>query len=402
LIAGFLLKGQCLQPWDDARQYSHLCYNDIQPLYSIRGIDAGFFPYVSAELTETDLINGGIEYPVLTGLFMWFVGTFVTHDANAYLVVSAVALAPFGLLTAYLLARLVGWRALMWSASPAIVLYAFHNWDLLVVAATVAGFWAWKRGQPLWAAVAFAIGGALKVYPIFFLAPLALYMLNRREVKKAFGVAAAGIGTFIAVNLPFALINLEGWWATFAFHRRRGANFDSIWALRFPEMTPDRLNLVTGGLTVGLFVIALGFGLWDARRRDGDGEYPFLQVAGAMLAAFLLWNKVHSPQYTLWLLPFFAMLSVHVLWWAAYAAVDLMVYIGVFRFYFESAFGASTDDPAFIAMKYGVYGRAALLAALFVVFLTSRRADLPAEESADEVVSHPPPKVTPVGEEAPA
>jgi uncharacterized membrane protein len=213
-------------------------------------------------------------------------------------------------------------------------------------------------------------------------------------------VALAGVGTFAFVNLPFVIINAKGWWATYAFHSRRGPNYDSIWALRFPTMTAERLNLVTGALTAAVFVIALGYGWWRARR---EGDYPVLQVAAAMLAGFLLWNKVHSPQYTLWILPFFALLSVNVLWWVAYTAIDLMVYIGVFRFFYESTFGASTDDPAFIAMKYGVYGRAALLAALIVVFLASRQADeLPVADASEELVSHPPTKVVTVGEEAPA
>jgi hypothetical protein len=165
-------------------------------------------------------------------------------------------------------------------------------------------------------------------------------------------------------------------------------------------MTAERLNLVTGALTAAVFVIAMGYGWWRARR---EGDYPVLQVAAAMLAGFLLWNKVHSPQYTLWILPFFALLSVNVLWWVAYTAIDLMVYIGVFRFFYETMFGASTDDPAFIAMKYGVYGRAALLAALIVVFLASRQADeLSVAEASEELVSHPPTKVVTVGEEAPA
>src|ERR687891_2338239 len=112
LVGGFLLKGQCLEPWD-GRQYSHLCYNDIQPLYSIRGIEAGQFPYVDAQMNGTDLANGGIEYPVLTGVFMWLVGTFVSHDSNAYLIASAIALAPFGLFSAYVLARMVELRALL-------------------------------------------------------------------------------------------------------------------------------------------------------------------------------------------------------------------------------------------------------------------------------------------------
>ncbi|MDQ3877123.1 MAG: hypothetical protein M3290_02055, partial [Actinomycetota bacterium] len=155
VVGGWLLKGQCLQPWANGHQYSSLCYNDIQPLYGIRGIQQGIFPYIHGSLDQSNQpANGAIEYPVLTGLFMWFTGRFV-HDANRYLEVSALFLAPFALLSAYLLTLMRRWRALMWAAAPSIVLYSFHNWDLLVVAAAVAGFYMWHRGQPVWAAVLF-------------------------------------------------------------------------------------------------------------------------------------------------------------------------------------------------------------------------------------------------------
>lgn len=402
LIGGFLLKGQCLGEWD-GRQYSRLCYNDIQPLYGAREIEQGTFPYISGDRSEGGVSSGAIEYPVLTGLFMWLMGRFVSNDSNGYLVVTAIGLAPFAVWAAYLLARLAGWRALLWAGSPAIVFYAFHNWDLLVVAAAVAGIAFWHKDRPLAAAVAFGIGGALKMYPLMFLAPLVLHAWQRAGWKSGFKegarVAVAGVGTWLLINLPFILINFDGWFATYKFHGLRTPNYDSIWALRFSAIPVPDLNLLTLGLTLLTFVAILAAGL---RRSAKDGEFPFLQVAGALLAAFLLWNKVHSPQFTLWLLPFFVVLRVHTLWWVAYSAADLLVYIGVFRFFYAIQYFMVNPDPPFTAMRFGVYARAGLLAALIVVFLASRRADRPEEVATEELVSHPPPMVTPVGEQAPA
>jgi hypothetical protein len=65
LIAAYLLKRPCIvNPWADNFQYIHLCYNDIQPLFGVRGISHGLIPYVDVEM----------EYPVLTGMFMDFTG----------------------------------------------------------------------------------------------------------------------------------------------------------------------------------------------------------------------------------------------------------------------------------------------------------------------------------------
>jgi hypothetical protein len=406
LVGGFALKAQCLTDWSGYVQYERLCYNDIQPLYAARGIATDTFPYVHGSLQGSELSGGAIEYPVLTGLFMWGTGLLVSN-VDQYLIVSAILLAPAALVVAHLLARMEGRRALMWAASPALVLYAFHNWDLLVVAAATAGFFAHRHGRATLAAALFGVGGALKAYPLLFLPALALQSWFAGRRKEAAGVIGVGAGTFALVNLPFALANSSGWWATFRFHSERGPNFDNIWAIRdfgplsLPRLEPAELNLVTFGLTGAFIAVALMVGALRARPRPdqrslpsvrmstggsragalkargwgGRGGYPFVPVAAACLAAFLLWNKVHSPQYALWILPLFVLLEVHWGWWAAYSVADLAAYVGVFRFFFDACSGGTgcsvPADPTLAQrlMGFGVFGRAGLLLALFVVFL---------------------------------
>ena len=370
LGAGYALKGQCLAGFG-GREYSHLCYNDIQPLYGIRGVAENIFPYVNGQLAGSELLNGAIEYPVLTGLFMWASGLAVTTNSS-YLNVSALLLAPFGLLASWLLWRMAALRALLWAAAPAIVLYAFHNWDLLVVAVATGGFYLWWRGRPGWAAVAFGVGGALKMYPLLFLGPLALDLVWRRDLIGAARVASIGAGTWLAINLPFMFANFDGWFATYAFHRQRTPNFDSIWQFGWPEWSVGRTNLVSSGLLVLSFFLILGFSLlMGARRSD---TYPFIQTCAALLAAFLLFNKVHSPQYTLWLLPFFVLLRVNIGWWIAYSLADLAVYVGVFRWFYDIVYQGLDFTWAKKLLIAGVWTRAALLLALIAVFLTARSA----------------------------
>jgi uncharacterized membrane protein len=388
LVNGFLLKGQCLGGFD-GRQYSRLCYNDIQPLFTPRlhvpdalGTYHPVFPYERPLPDNGQLVDGIVEYPVATGMFMWFAGLLVQDpfDANSYLWVNMFLLAPFGLLAAYLLGKMTGRRALMWAAAPALVLYAFHNWDLPAAAATVAGFYAWWRGRPGWAAVAFGVGATLKLYPVLFLAPLAFDRLFEKDIKGFVKVAGLGMGTVVAINLPFALKNYEGWRATFDFHRLRGPNFDNIWAwprygLEF--LTPEELNFRTA-LVMSLFgMAALAIGWWLGRQR---GRFPVVQVSAALLIAFLLWNKVHSPQYALWLLPFFALTSLHIGWWIAYSVVDLAVYVGVFRYFYDyTILNELGETPMRGLMIFGVWARAGLLLALFVAVLWVRDQIVPRE-----------------------
>jgi uncharacterized membrane protein len=390
LLSGYLFKSRCIGDFN-AHSYKDLCYNDIQPLFGIRlfrdeqGTLEKTFPYVNGRLVDGELRDGAIEYPVLTGVFMWATGAPV-DDADSYLRISALALAPFGLLVAYLLLRMARVRAFLWSAAPALVLYAFHNWDLLVVAASVTGIWLWWKRKFGWAAVLFGLGAALKMYPIMFLAPLVLDRFWERDIRGAMRSALAGIGTVIAVNLPFAIANFDGWIATYAFHEKRYPNFDSIWWLGWPDWTPERFNLVTLVLTA---VFAAGCIVAALVMTNRDEKFPFIQLCGALLATFLLWNKVHSPQYTLWLLPFFVLLRVHVALWFAYAVADLAVYVGVFRYFYDYGL-QKFDSVAKDVMTVGVWSRAALLLLLIVVFLTSKEAIEREDRGPEEFPSHPP------------
>ncbi|MDQ4057769.1 MAG: glycosyltransferase 87 family protein [Actinomycetota bacterium] len=392
LMGGFALKAQCLAGFG-GREFSHLCYNDIQPLYGIRGVADHTFPYVEGELAGSELTGGAVEYPVLTGVFMWASGLPVS-TGNSYLVFSAALLAPFALATTWLLWKMSGLRALMWAAAPAIVLYAFHNWDLLAVAAVAAGLYAWWNGRPWWAAVAFGLGGALKMYPLMFLGPLALEFLALREPRSAIKVTALGAGTWLAANLPFMVANFGGWYATYDFHRQRVANFDTIWHFGWPTWTAEHTNLVTTSLLLGSFALLLALG-WFARGRNADA-YPFLQTSAALLAAFLLFNKVHSPQYTLWLLPFLAVLRVRVGWWIAYALADLAVYVGVFRWFYDFVYLGLDFTWAKKLLIAGVWSRALLLAALMAVFMTAHEA---LRDNAAGELSQPVSRVGGVGEQ---
>jgi uncharacterized membrane protein len=295
-----------------------------------------------------------------------------------------------------MLARMSGRRALLWAAAPALVLYAFHNWDLLVVAATVAGLWAWRRQRYELAAVSFGVGGALKLYPLFFLAPLFVEIFyRRRDVALAVRVALSGLGTWIVINLPFFAANPSGWLATYRFHSQRGPNYDNMWQLAFGSGHAPSLNFWTS-LLIGIsFLAALIVG---TRGSGKEGTFPGFAVCAAMLASFLLWNKVHSPQYTLWLLPFFVLLRVHIGWWIAYAIADLAVYVGVFRWFYDFVYQGQDVTMAKRLMIGGIWARAILLALLFVVFLRAREADRPIvrRRSSDPRASEPDPGAVPV------
>ena len=365
LSAGW--KSACLDARDN---YRVTCYSDVLELWTSRRLRDAVFPYVEGRLVDGAPVDT-FEYPVLTGVFVW-ASSLLADGRASFLVVSTVLLLPFALLTAWHLHLMSGRRALLWAASPSLVLYALHNWDLLAVAAATAALWSWLQGRHVTAAVLLGVGACLKVYPGLFLVPLAVDRLVHRDVAGAVRVMAAGGLTVVAVNLPFVVAGREGWAATYAFQSARAADSssNSLWYWVYPHLTTDRLNvLVPAALAVAL-AVAVADGV---RRARAGGDFPLVQVCGAVLVAFLLLNKVSSPQYTLWLLPFLALLRVHWAWWAAFTVADALVYFGVFRWFHALVSGT---DPTLSAavLETGVWAKCLLLLALFPVLLRAPSA----------------------------
>ncbi|WP_188990379.1 glycosyltransferase family 87 protein [Saccharopolyspora thermophila] len=402
LALGYANKARCTGPdfdeWGRSepayqeRAYGDVCYSDIQNLWIGRDIDRHVFPYVHGGITADGSLYGGVvEYPVLTGVLMWLGALFARTDAG-FLAASALLMAPFGLAVAWWLGRLSGWRALVWALGPPLVLYAFHNWDLPVVACAVAAVYVVHRWTSVSlprratvASVLLGLGFALKLYPAIFVLPLALYVLTggaegtrRLDVRGALQVVGAAVGTAVLVNLPFAVAGFGGWLASFEFQARRQVDVstNSVWYWGFRHWTGDEgfqaaMGVVSPLLVLLSFAVACAVG-W--LRYERSGTYPWIQVSAAMLCGFLLLHKVHSPQYTLWLLPFFVLLAVRWGWIVAYLVADAAMGISIFRWFYLYMTGAPSgvhDGFTAQALMIGVWGRAALLVGLFVAFLAA-------------------------------
>ncbi|NLT54463.1 MAG: DUF2029 domain-containing protein [Actinomycetales bacterium] len=374
VVASYFSKAPCFGPPYDEQgssanfenRHRLVCYSDVQMLWLGRGIVTKTFPYVDAHRDAADgppgaMLDGAYEYPVLTGLFIW-VTSLPAHDEGQYVAWTTLALAPFGLLAGFLLALLARRRALIFAAAPAMVFYTSYNWDLLVVGLTVAAVFAWQRRRPGLCAVLLGLGAAAKIYPGFLLLPLTIERLVARDVRGAIRVAVLGAGSWLAVNLPFTVINFDGWWATYAFQGSRTADLttNSVYFWGFPDLSPTTVNVLSITLIAVSWagIVALG---WFSR--TAPSQYPWLQVGAAMLCAFLLFNKVYSPQYFLWVQPFLVLVRVRWGWWVAYWIIDAVLFLGINRLFHDSGHLASQ------AAVLGVWTKSVILLLLMVAFV---------------------------------
>ncbi len=328
LAIGFLTKATCIQGsrgdngaislnWSGNRQYASACYNDIVPLYGARGLDSPGFPYAFS-WQEGDLTRY-MEYPVLGGMFQWIAGiitrflypileaipSLTIPEAGLYFIVTALGLAFFWVLVIRMVVELTGnriWDTVLVAASPLVAVHAFTNWDTPSIAAVLGAMLAVKRGYPLWAGVLIGLGTAFKLWPLYLLGAYLVLGVRSGKLKEFFQMLAAAAGIWLVVNVPVMIVYPEAWNEFLRLNRERGAEWTTIYQildrnLPFALNNPSALNAVSFGLFASSCLAIAVFGL-KVQRRPRVAELAFLIVA-----AFLLLNKVWSPQYSLWLLP---------------------------------------------------------------------------------------------------
>ncbi|MEZ5184570.1 MAG: glycosyltransferase 87 family protein [Candidatus Nanopelagicales bacterium] len=298
-VAGYLSKYYCLtNGWGDGR-YTHMCYSDIPALYELRGLADGAIPYLS-DLPADQVL----EYPALTGLFVWVAARLTpAGDAHWYFDVNVLLLLVCWLVAVLATAvsqRSRPWDAAMVALAPGIILAGTVNWDLLPVALVAVSFALWSHERPFWAGVFLGLGIAAKFYPLLILGPIFLLCWRARAWAAFTRYALGAVSAWLVVNVPLMLLNFGNWARFYTFSRERGQDFGSIWlALETAgrQIPPERLNTAATGLLL-LAALALAVLIWRAPVVPRVGQVTFLIVA-----AFLVTNKVYSPQYVVWLIP---------------------------------------------------------------------------------------------------
>jgi uncharacterized membrane protein len=314
LVLGFAQKSPCASGnWTGSKQYTHMCYSDVVPLWSDERLDIGAVPYRDT----------AVEYPVLTGGFMLVSAdlTRVLHDVSSqwqevvvFGVVTALLLSVCALFTTAATARTARGRpydAALFALSPLLVFHAFSNWDLLAMAFLSGALWAWSRQRPVAAGVLIGLGTAAKLYPVFALVALLILAIRTRRVAGFVWATVAALAAWVAVNGPIALAYRHGWEAFYRFSIDREAERSSVWAIAKTLSTDgasaqDATFWKPPGLAVALALLgALLLVTWiglNAPVKPRLAPLVFLVVL-----AFLLTTKVWSPQYSLWLVPLLAL-----------------------------------------------------------------------------------------------
>lgn len=317
--------------WGDGRQYTRLCYSDIVPLFGTEQLKGGRLPYLDA----CDPAPGNCdEYPVLT-MYAMRVAAWTSSGIGGFFLTNAVILAVAAFVIAVCLYLAAGLRALLFALAPTLLIYGFMNWDLLAVAFATAATLAYLGRRDLWSGILLGLGAAAKLYPALLVVPFALGRFREKEPDRAIHLAWGAAGSWLGVNLPFALLAPGSWWEFFRFNAERTADWDSLWTVGCQQLvTHEQYCGYTTFINAGSLMLFLAGSvlLWWLRRRRAP-DFPRWTLGFPLLVVFLLTNKVYSPQYGLWLLPWFSLTLPGLGRFAAFSVADAAVFVTRFAFF---------------------------------------------------------------------
>lgn len=363
---GWVEKSSCAtHGYTHEYQYTRLCYTDVLALWYDEHLNEGRIPIVQNE-TPTPDANGVVshkyvEYPVGIGVLMaaamypvrafvpsgpsasqradidrfaqdkargYDKGTSAQSDQYAidqylankatteyqsrqaryffdltalYLVICAVFVV---VLTGLAAGRRRIWDAAMIGLSPVLVLNGMVNWDLAAVALTAGAIFAWSRRRSKLAGALLGLAVATKFYPIFLLVPYLALCLRAGQLRSWLKLFATAVVTWLIVDVPFMIVSPAGFWRFYTFNKERGTEYNSLfyaWEYFVRQQRPLSTGVLNGfsDFLLLMALAAIFVLILLLRRRPRIGQVAFLTAL-----AFVLTNKVYSPQYALWLLPF--------------------------------------------------------------------------------------------------
>ena len=373
----------------DTRVYEH----------AARMIDAGALPYRDFD----------VEYPPLaTGLF-WLVGRVPGGDFQL-----AFSMAMLVCLIATALAALVVARRLALGRGRTAIAIAVvalaplllgtlvqTRYDLLLSALLGWMLVAALHDRFKWAWTLLAVAAAVKLVPVLLVPALLLWHRHRRDTRQGVtGMGGFAVGV-AATFAPFFAIAPAATWRLFSYHLDRPPEVESLASsivhvagLDFVRVQSYGSDNVTGtwpdalaALSTLLVVVSiLTVALWMFRALNHDQRAAagvLVTAVAATLVAVVLFGKVISPQYVVWLLPAVLLVPGR---WGRIAVATILIAMPVTQLVFPPLFSSLVQRAADLPV-WLLFARNMLLVLLLVAVwprALGRRSDRPVYPS----VSH--------------
>ena len=272
-----------------------------------------------------------VEYPPLALPVFVFPGWIAGSHFSGYVEIFALTMAICGVVSVscsalILGAQRVGTRRLVTgvalvAASPVLLGgLLLSRYDLfptvLLIAALTALYFGWERsGFAL-----LALGTAAKAYPALVVPIAVLYVWRNHGGRRALACLAIFGAVLLACFLPFLVIAPHGIWSAITNQASRPPQIESLGAAVFlaahqlfgihvsdyfthhSESLSGHTALQFASVMSGLQIVAL-LAVWLSYARGPATRDRLLTAGAAAVCAFIVFGRVLSPQYLIWLAP---------------------------------------------------------------------------------------------------
>ena len=356
-------------------------FSDIKGFYGMHFYDGQhLWPFSEKTLLGDTKVQHPVEYPALTGLIMWLISFLVSPSQTAvydyYRITAGIQIVLFAL-CAYLIYKLVGKKYAYYFALAPAVLYSLNrNWDIWAIVAMLFAILLFERKKYILSALLLSVAIATKFFPIVLMLPIMIIFLRNRQISNFIKYGLTVLITWVLINLPFVLVDLEGWAYFYKFSAERAlgsASFYELVNIFIPGIKFSSIHFYILNILVFLLVTAF---LMKLKTVPTLAESSFF-----VMFAFILFNKQYSMQYVIWL----TSLAVITLAYISKRNRDSLIYIFIIWQAFELAFQYSffqkiltdayknSDTPMTITVSNNAYASIGviryLLAVLFTILL---------------------------------
>jgi len=356
-------------------------FSDIRGFYGMHFYDGQhLWPFSEKTLLGDTKVQHPVEYPALTGLIMWLLSFLVSPSQTAvfdYYRITAAFQIVLLAISAYLIFKLVGKKyGFYFILAPAVLYSLNRNWDIWAIAAMMLAIYLFEKKRFQLSAILLAVSIATKFFPIVLMLPIMIIFLRNKQIKLFIRYALTTAIAWTVINLPFVLINYEGWAYFYKFSAERGlgsASFFEITNIILPSITFSSIHFYILN-TLALVAVTTFF----VRLKS----VPTLAATSFfVMFGFILFNKQYSMQYVIWL----SALAVLTFSYLKREHKELLIYVYILWQTLELAFQysffqkiltstyANTATPMTITVSntaYGYIGVARyILAVIFALLL---------------------------------
>ena len=369
-------------------------FSDIRGFYGLHFADGQHqWPFSTHTLLGSTQEMNPVEYPALTGLIMWIFSFFIAPAQYAWVdyfrLTAVVHVGLFGFLAFYLKKLSSRNLAIIFAVSPAVLYSLNRNWDIWAILPMIGAIYLFEKKKIKQSAFWLAVSIATKFFPLVVLLPIAVYYLRSKRISEGVRYISLTLGFWVAINLPFMLINFRGWSYFYEFSYKRPIGSASVFEIATilgnPLPNAKLLFYVFNLAALGLVLLYL----MKSRRVIPIAEGTFFTMF-----AFILFNKQYSMQYVIWLasLAILAigylskerktkMLILYGIWQASELAFQYSFFQNILTSTYAGT--ATPASPQVTSMDYGIAGL--IRYSLAIIFTFALAHNLNAQRKQDAI-----------------